>query len=319
MAMADPRRIPCSILIPTYNGRDILEECLPSLDAEIARRGRIDELLIIDNASTDGTTGFIASHYPDAQVLCLPRNLAIFALNQGARAASHPYLFFLNNDMLLEPGCLDALLAGFADASVFAVTGKVLQWDQRTVQAARRRAVFRRGLFWPLGWGGPAEHAPGETLYALGGQSVFDRGKFLALNGIDPLFSPFYHEDLDVSYRAWRRGWRVLYEPGAVMIHKGAATAGRMYSKDQLRTFMQKNLFLFQWKNLHGAGRAASQIAWLAPRVLQAAARGDSVFLSGLTGALRQLPQALRARRGARRAATVPDAAVLTRLNPPNK
>ena len=316
--MTGPRNTPCSILIPTFNGRDILEECLPSLDAEIARRGRIDELLIIDNASTDGTAEFVAGSYPHARVLHLEENLAIFALNQGARAAAHPYLFFLNNDMLLEPGCLDALLAGFVDASIFAVTGRVMQWDRRTVQAARRRAVFRRGLFWPLSWGGPAENAPGETLYALGGQSVFDRAKFLSLNGIDPLFSPFYHEDLDVSYRAWRRGWRVLYEPGAVMIHKGAATAGRMYSPEQLRTFMQKNLFLFQWKNLHGAGRAASQIAWLAPRVLAAAARRDTVFLRGLAGALRQAPQALRARGDARRHATVPDAPVLARLNPPN-
>ena len=248
---------PCSLLIPTYNGRDILEQCLPSIQAELDRRGNIDELLVADNASTDGTPEFLAQHYPHARLLRLPENIAIFALNPAAQQAAHPYLFFLNNDMLLEPGCVGRLLAAFRD-DVFAVTGRVLQWDKRTVQAARRRAAFSKGRFYYLPWGGPAEEQPGDTLYALGGQSMFHRDKFLDLGGIDPLFSPFYHEDLDVSYRAWRRGWRVLYEPSAVMIHKGAATAGRMYSRAQLDAFMQKNLLLFIWKNLHAPGLCAS-------------------------------------------------------------
>jgi O-antigen biosynthesis protein len=306
---------PCTIIIPTYNGRDILEECLPSVAAEIERRGGIDELLIVDNASSDGTGGFIAATYPSARVLRLESNMAIFALNPAAAAASHRHLFFLNNDMLLEPGCIDALLSGFVDENVFAVTGKVFQWDRRTVQAGRRRAFWRRGMFWFPPWPG-AEDEPGPTLHALGGQSVFDRDKFLELGGIDPLFSPFYHEDLDISWRAYRNGWRVLYEPRAVMIHKGAATAGRMYSRRELDIFMRKNMFLFIWKNIHGPGMLASHIAWLPPHCAAALLKRDTVFARGLLGALRQAPAAARARKLARDNSTVPDSDVLAILGP---
>jgi len=309
----NPADTSVSVIIPTYNGRDILEECLPSVAVELERRGNIDELLIVDNASTDETGAFIAENYPRARVLRLEQNLAIFAMNRAARATSNKYLFFLNNDMLLNEGCIDRLLEKFDD-DVFAVTGKVFQWDRNTVQAGRRQAVYERGMFWYLPW--PGRDDAGETLHALGGQSIFDREKFLALDGLDPLFSPFYHEDLDISWRAYRRGWRVLYEPSATMIHRGAVTASRMYSREQLDAFMAKNMFLFIWKNLHDTGMTAQHAMWLAPRLARAALKGDRVFLRGFAGAVAQFPAALRARLASGKASRVSDADILSSLGP---
>jgi len=269
-------------------------------------------LLIVDNASTDETGAFIAENFPRARVLRLEQNVAIFAMNRAARATSNKYLFFLNNDMLLDPFCIDRMLEKFED-DVFAVTGKVFQWDRNTVQAGRRRAVYERGMFWYLPW--PGRDAAGDTLHALGGQSIFDREKFLALDGLDPLFSPFYHEDLDISWRAYRRGWRVLYEPSATMIHRGAVTASRMYTREQLDSFMSKNMFLFIWKNLHDAGMTAQHAAWLAPRLARAVLKRDRVFLRGFAGALAQLPAAIRSRQAAGKGAKVSDADVLDALS----
>ncbi len=283
----------CSILIPTYNGRDILAECLPSVAESVSERGSADEILIIDNASTDGTKEYIEKEFPSARVIRINENKAIFALNEGARAATHDYLFFLNNDMLLRPGCIDALLAPFDEPDVFAVTGKVYQWDGRTVQASRRRPYFHRGFFWYLAADEP--DSPGLTLYALGGQSIFNRQKFEILGGLDPMFSPFYHEDLDLSWRALRMGWRVLYEPCAEMLHKGATTAGRLFSQRDIETIMQKNLFLFMWKNLREPEYMIRHLYWLPARTLRAAASGDRVWLAGFFAALKQLPDALRA------------------------
>ncbi|MFC1474810.1 glycosyltransferase family 2 protein [bacterium] len=288
---------PCSILIPTFNGKDILAECMPSIAEQVAGRGGIDEIIVIDNASTDGTGDFLQKEYPQARILTLEENKAIFALNDGAEAARNPYLFLLNNDMILKDDCIDALMKPFDDEDVFAVTGKVFQWDRTTVQAARRKPALNRGYFWPL----EAEtDEPGHTLYALGGQSVFARDKFLALGGIDPLFSPFYHEDLDLSWRALRRGWKVLYNPEAEMIHKGAATAGRYFTSRQIQAIMQKNLFLFMWKNLHAPGFVKSHVLWLLPRMMKETLAGNFTFAAGLVGALRQLPDAMRARSAAR-------------------
>lgn len=287
----------CSILIPTHNGADILEECLPSVVAETAAREAGDEIIVLDNASTDGTRKFIREKYPNIKIFRLKENKAIFALNDGAREAHNDYLFFLNNDMLLKPGCISALLDRFDAEDVFAVTGKVFQWDGNAVQAARRKPVFKHGYFWYLAADGPDE--TGLTLHALGGQSIFHREKFLSLGGIDSLFSPFYHEDLDISWRALKSGWRILYEPRAEMVHKGAATAGRLYTKEQIAAIMQKNMFLFMWKNMRGPAFVRSYLTWLPLRAARAAARGDRAWLLGLADALKQLKVA---RRGWKRA-----------------
>lgn len=285
----------CSILIPTYNGRDILAECLPSVIEAVAARGGADEIVVLDNAGVDGTAGFLAESFPSVRVLPLYENKAIFALNDGARAARREYLFFLNNDMLLNPGCIDALLAPFDSPDVFAVTGKVYQWDRSTVQAARRRPAFHRGWFWYLPADAPDR--PGLTLHALGGQSIFHKEKFISLGGLDPLFSPFYHEDLDISWRALKHGWRILFEPRAEMIHKGAATAGRIYSKREIETIMQKNMFLFIWKNLRDPVLVRNHALWLPARLASAAATGDFAFPDGFRAALPRMPAALKAGR----------------------
>ncbi|HOO56311.1 MAG TPA: glycosyltransferase family 2 protein [bacterium] len=280
----------CSILIPTYNGKEILRACLPSVIEAVAGRGNIDEILVLDNAGTDGTADYLKSNYPDVNILRLNENKAIFALNDGARAAAHDYLFFLNDDMIVTSKCIDSLLMHFDEPDAFAVTGKVYQWDGKTVQAARRRPAYHRGYFWYL----PAKNPDdaGITLHALGGQSVFSKEKYLELGGIDPLFSPFYHEDLDISWRALRRGWKVIFEPRAEMIHKGAATAGKMYSQQDIRTIMQKNMFLFMWKNIHDDGMIKEYRKWIIPRILRAAFNGDAVFLNGFRLALGQAAQA---------------------------
>jgi len=284
----------CSILIPTYNGKEILEECLPSVVEQVEARGGNDEILVLDNASTDDTRDFLGSVFPSVKFLSLGENKAIFALNDGAAAADNPYLFFLNNDMILKPGCIDALLRPFDDDSIFAVTGKVYQWDGSTVQAGRRRPVFNRGYFWYLA---AETDTAGITLHALGGQSIFHRDKFFELGGIDPLFSPFYHEDLDLSWRALKNGWKIIYTPEAEMIHRGAATAGKMYTKEQIRTIMQKNLFLFIWKNIHDPRLFGSHLSWLVPRLFKELAGGNRAFAEGLLGALKQLPGAMESRR----------------------
>ncbi len=298
-----------SILIPTYNGREILEECLPSVAAEVERRGRIDEVIIIDNAGGDGTGEFIKNNYPWMRILRLNENKAIFAINDGAEAAGKELLFFLNDDMILKPGCIDALTAVFDSDDVFAATGKVYTWDRVSVQAERRKPVFHRGRFWYLPADAP--DAPGPTLHALGGQSIIDRDKFKALGGLDTLFSPFYHEDLDLSWRAMKRGWRIIYEPCAEMVHKGAATAGKMYSKEQILSIMQKNMFLFTWKNMHELPLIFEHFAWLPVHTVKAALKGDRIFLNGLIMALGKASEVTGKRRSARSESIVSDGDVL--------
>ena len=72
---------------------------------------------------------------------------------------------------------------------------------------------------------------------------------FLELGGFDPLFRPAYYEEVDLSYRAWKRGWKVIYEPSSEMIHRRAATLGKQHSKRQLRRLILRNQILFNYKD----------------------------------------------------------------------
>jgi GT2 family glycosyltransferase len=117
--------------------------------------------------------------------------------------------------------------------------------------------------------------------FALGGQAVFSRSKYLEIGGFDELFWPLYHEDIDLSYRAWRRGWRVLYEPRSVIHHLGAQTSSKEYKSDEIRTVVTQNMFLFQWKNIDDPAMRAAHWAWLPLRLARAAVMGDVPFLQG--------------------------------------
>ena len=242
------RRDRASVVIPNWNGKELLEECLHSVVAEAQRGGH--EVLLVDNGSSDGSVDYVREHFPEVHLLALGSNLGFGAgCNAGVRAATHDIVVLLNNDMRVEPGAIDALLDPFVSEDVFAVSAQILFWD-----AARRReetgqtvGKFSAGRLYV------AHEPPGPAVrpvfYAGGGSSAYDRQKFLALGGFDPLFEPFYGEDTDLSYRAWRRGWSVLFQPRAVVHHKHRGTIGRSFAPHYIVATVERNHLLFIWAN----------------------------------------------------------------------
>ena len=119
--MAAPR---ASLIVSTWNGRHLLEQCLPPLLRAVEEAGGEHEVVVVDDASTDDTVEFLKREYPQVALLALPKNLRFAgANNAAARAATGEILVFLNNDMLVEPDFLPPLLQHFSDPEVFAVTG----------------------------------------------------------------------------------------------------------------------------------------------------------------------------------------------------
>ena len=91
------------------------------------------------------------------------------------------------------------------------------------------------------------EHLQYPIFYAGGGASAYDRAKFLALGGFDEaVFSPVYIEDVDLGYRAWKRGWPSLFEPRSIVHHKHRSTTRRLWSETTIHSFFEKNL---AWMN----------------------------------------------------------------------
>lgn len=307
-----PARRAASVVIPSWKGRDLLEKYLPSVVEALAGNPE-NEIIVVENASGDGSAEFVRRSFPQVRLIEPGRNLGFAGgANAGVRAARNDVVVLLNSDMRVDRGFLAPLLEGFRDEKVFAVSCQIffadpgrrreetglteLWWENGSLRVRHRRDDAVQELF-PCFYGG-------------GGSCAFDRRKFLELGGFDELFAPFYLEDADLGYRAWKRGWKVLYQPHSRVWHEHRGTIGRHFRAEQIDAVLKRNLVLFAWKNIHGWRRLAGHFfSTLADSVLSAVL-GDSperASAAGLWRAWLRLPQVLAARWRARSSAVVSD------------
>ncbi len=302
---ADPATQPsglATIVILNWNGKELLARGLPSVLDAVRDDGRDHEVLVVDNGSTDGSAEFLAREFPQVRVVPLAENLGFGAGNNaGVRAARHEVVVLLNNDMVVARGFLRPLLDGFGP-DTFAVSSQIFLRDAsvRREETGRTAAVFRRGMI-------DYSHTPldGRTFdrryypafWAGGGSSAFHRARFLALGGFADDYSPAYVEDTDLSYRAWKRGWEILFAPASVVYHEHRASTSRRFPPSALRTLVQRNQLLFIWRNIrdwrmllahcfflpwnwYRLGRDSGPSIWTA--FMRAATRLPSVLAAGL-------------------------------------
>ncbi|MEX2263371.1 MAG: glycosyltransferase [Bryobacteraceae bacterium] len=301
-----------SVVIPNWQGRDLLEKYLPSVEAALS--GNPDnEIVVVDNASTDGSVEFVRERFPNIRVVALPENLGFGGgSNTGFQAARHDIVVLLNSDMRVEPDFLAPLLEAFADENVFAVACQIFFTDPAKV---REETGLTQG-WWEDGMLRVRHRIDPEIkdlypcFYGGGGSCAFDRHKFLALGGFDRLFEPFYLEDTDLGYQAWKRGWKVLYQPRSVVYHEHRGTIGKKFGQDRIQAVLKKNFLLFCWKNIHEWPRLAGHFFFAYAGALVSAIFGNVPSrpdLAGLCRAFLSLPQAMRSRWRARALAVVSD------------
>jgi O-antigen biosynthesis protein len=307
-----PAKQAASVVIPNWNGRDLLEKYLPSVVAALEANPE-NEILVVDNASEDGSVAFVRERFPRVKVLEMPWNLGFGgACNAGARAAANDIVMLLNNDMRVEPDFLSPLLEGFADEKVFSVSCQIFFTNP---EKAREETGLTQG-WWESG-SLRVRHRIDEGVkdlypcfYGGGGSMAIDRRKFLELGGFDRLLAPFYLEDTDLGYMAWKRGWKVMYEPRSVVYHEHRGTIGRRFSAREIELVLEKNFILWSWKNIHEWPRLASHFFYCYSGALVSVVFGKSPerpTLAGLWRACRQLPRAARSRWNARDLAAVDD------------
>ena len=243
-----------SIIILNWNGKDLLAQGLPSVIDAVRADGRDHEVIVVDNGSTDGSNEYLAREFPEIHVLRLARNLGFAGGNNaGAREARNDVIVFLNNDMVVDRAFLRPLLDGFGP-NTFAVSSQIFLQDPelRREETGKTAAAFRRGMI-DFSHRMPDVPTPPRPYYPVfwagGGSSAFHRRRFLALGGFHEIYSPAYVEDTDLSYRAWRCGWDVLFAPASIVFHKHRATSKKLFDPLELRILIQRNQFLFIWKN----------------------------------------------------------------------
>lgn len=235
-----------SIIIVNYNGTAYIQPCLQSVLADLRPD---DELIVVDNASTDGSAELVARTFPQIRLICSEVNLGFAGgCNLGAACASGRYLAFLNPDTQVSSGWLAALIAPLeADRQVGLTTARILLLDDPERINTAGASVHYTGLTLCRGM-----HMHRDTLQrqeevgaVSGAAFVIWRHLFVKLGGFDETFFT-YMEDTDLSWRARLAGYRCVYVPDSIVYHDYVLRFGPH------KTFYQeRNRYLMLLKSLH--------------------------------------------------------------------
>jgi GT2 family glycosyltransferase/glycosyltransferase involved in cell wall biosynthesis len=243
-AEACPTTEGVTVVIPSRTGKELLQAQLPGIVAQAPA-----QIVVVDNGSTDDTAAWLASTYPQIEVVQSSAALSFArAVNLGIARARCRQVCLLNNDMLLEAGFFDALERAFQQIpDLFCATAQI-----RFPAGVRREETGKTVFAQSAATDFPVrcdEPLPGEdgsyVLYGSGGCSLYGTAKLRALGNVDEVYEPAYVEDLDLGYRAWQRGWPSVYVAGAVVEHRHRATTTRYYTEEQLTHILEINYLRF--------------------------------------------------------------------------
>ncbi len=300
-----------TFIVPNYNQRHFMDFCLPPL---LREAGDKHEVMVVDDASADDTVSYVREHYPRVRVLPLARNRGFAgAVRAGIAASKTPLFALINTDVQVRPGWLAAVLPHFDRPDTFAVCSRIELPNDSQMETGNVAPA----------WSGVLEpyHVPptksGPILYAGGASSVYDRAKYDALGGFEPMYRPLYFEDIELGYRAWRRGWRSFFEPSASVLHQRRAWIGKRFGNAYANETFLKNSLLFVWKNVRDRGMLAQHLAYVWARLFTEILNGERTMAYAVLRALPLLPRVLMKRWGLWRRGDLTDAQILAIARPP--
>jgi len=307
-----------TLIITNWNGSDLLRECLPTvLEAVRFDRSHLYEVMVIDDCSTDNSLEILSKEFPEIRAEKTPDNFGFQeANNYAVNLAESKIVMPMNNDIKLEPKALHYLSRHFDNKNTFAVSGKIFAFDQTTFLYGNRGGYFQKGHF-HLYEKPPEDNS--QTLFACGGAFMVNRQKYLDLGGFDSMYHPLYYEEIDLSYRALKRGWKVYYEPLSIAYHKVQATITRQEKRRDISLISARNNYLFVWKNILDRSMTLTFLVYIPLFLLRDLFRLKSRFWVAFYMALKRLPKALRGRTKEQSDALYSDREILARINANSK
>lgn len=285
-----------SVIIPNYNTSYLLEKNLPKVIKEIEKlRNYESEIIVVDDGSTDGSVREIKNQISKIKntnqkskikLIQNKRNLGFSStVNRGIKEAQGEIVVLLNTDVYPEKRFLEAVLPHFKDPKVFGVgmLDKSIE-DSKIVRRGRGLAEWRRGFY---------VHKRGEvnrtdTAWVAGGSGAFRKSIWENLGGFDEIYNPFYWEDIDLSFRAKKDGYKILFEPRSAVFHEHEkGVIKRQFPKWKIRSISYRNQFLFVWKNAN-LDQFFSHLLWLPYHLAKSILTGDIYFFIGLLWAIKR-------------------------------
>ena len=243
-----------SVIIPNYNGKHLLQKYLPDTLAVLTSSGIVNEIIIVDDGSTDDSVAFIRSYYPQIVLIINPANKGFsYSCNRGLAIARYELILLLNSDVKLTPGYFDHQWKYFLRWDTFGVMGRIMDMEGDHIQDAARLPKFNGfKLKTDRFFYSEAENARLYTLYLSGANALVSAEKMRQLGGFYELFSPFYCEDMELSMRAWRLKWKCYYEHNAVCRHQVSASTKNYKTEKWVKGVYFRNRFYFHAIHLDG-------------------------------------------------------------------
>lgn len=300
----------CRIVILEYNGRALLEKCLPTI-ADAARKSRRRvRVTVLDNGTEAGTEEWIRKYFNDVDYVKAPANRVFCSYNDYVRTLGEKYVILLNNDIWVADGFADALIDALErEPDACFAAPRALHYETGEYEGSLSKMEFRWGLLWGTArFPGAAEKskAAGRTMQC--GFGAFRRDMFLELGGFDDLYLPGTVEDSDFCFRAYRRGWKGVYCPESVVYHIGQASFKKSFGSSGIRRINRRNLYLFVWKNIRDPWLVIQHVVLIPFQLLKYIVTLRFDFLAGFFQAVGRLPRALQKRRMSRgEVSVVPD------------
>lgn len=259
-----------TVVIPNWNGMKFLKTCMDSLRTQDTDDF---EILVIDNASEDGSVEFLRREYPEARVEVMEKNLGFSGgVNEGIRLSETPYVLLLNNDVEAEPGFVRELTESIERyPRAFSVSSKMVRF-------AERELLDDCGdIYTLLGWQAqrgtgqrtddPKYNKPCKVFSACAGAAIYRKEVFEEI-GLFDLDHFAYLEDIDVGYRAKIYGYENRYEPKAVVYHIGSGTSGAVqYSDFKVKLSARNSIYLIN-KNMPALQRGLNALPlWIGRKI----------------------------------------------------
>ena len=238
-----------TVIIPNYNGITYIKDCIDSLLCQSMKDMRI---IVVDNASKDGSCELIEKEYPEICLIKLDENYGFCrAVNEGIRRCETEYLILLNNDTKADPDFVKSLYECIdSHKDTFSVASKMLKMSDPGIIDAAGDLYCALGWAFSLGKDKKASRYNKESVIfsACGGASIYRKSIFEEIGYFDELhFS--YLEDVDVGYRARIMGYKNRFNPKAIVYHAGSAATGSRYNPFKVR-IAARNSWYVVFKNM---------------------------------------------------------------------
>jgi len=285
-----------SVIVPNYNGESLLKENLPKVFNAVKDLEDKTEIIVVDDGSKDNSIKIISDlkfKIPNLRVIKSKKNMGFSStVNKGVENAKGEIVILMNTDAYPQKGFLKPLLEDFKSKEVFAV-GLMDKSPESGKFVLRGRGIGK----WSRGF---LVHQRGEvdrnnTLWASGGSSAFRKTIWQKLGGLNTIYNPFYWEDIDLSYRALKSGYKVLFEKRSIVYHNHAKGAiKKNYSEFRIKRIAYRNQFIFVWENATDLLLQFSHVIYLPYHLFKSLVHGNWAFLLGFIDAFVLLPKIIK-------------------------